>query len=415
MNFMNRKMQMIVNICLMSSVFFVSTLVMDRLLSLLGYPSDYVSPVAHPPNYTEVREFLDYSYTFQTNSQGLRNREIPLEKPKGTYRIFVVGDSFTEGIGMENNATIPALLEARISSMGQQVNFINGGLAGTGPYEYARLLFSLGLKYQSNAALIFFFANDLNGINPDASTEELFENLDSFPKRTGVKKLLHFLYPRTYTILRSIKAQRDYNLRTTTSDFIATISEEAKSKGISETEIKAWQTRIPQNLVEAVEDNKYYGAALAYGLLYPQYYTDALDIASTEAELKWQKLDWLLSEIVSRSGKLGLEVAIVYLPDRLQYDPSRHNSQDVWRQAGVKVRSQWLNSESEVQIRLKYWADTHQVPFFDLTSTFRRAIIQNKKPLTWNYDHHWTAEGNRVAAEAIAEWIKTKHIFGLYD
>ncbi|MFN5975276.1 MAG: hypothetical protein ACK48U_12580, partial [Planctomyces sp.] len=64
-------------------------------LWLAGCPHEFPEVVAHPPNLIEQRKQLEFQYLFQTNSAGLRDNEITLQKEAGERRIFVAGDSFT--------------------------------------------------------------------------------------------------------------------------------------------------------------------------------------------------------------------------------------------------------------------------------------------------------------------------------
>ena len=117
-------------------------------------------------------------------------------------------------------------------------------------------------------------------------------------------------------------------------------------------------------------------------------------------------MESILTEIVTHSSQLGLKVGVIFLPDRLQYDPAFNTPDNLWEIVGIKTRREWLTKESELQIRLKDWSQKNQVPFFDLTPTFREATSKSNTPLTWQNDHHWTIAGNRVAAGAIANWLK---------
>ena len=49
--------------------------------------------------------------TIKISSQGIRDRAYPLEKPKGVYRIVILGDSVSFGWGVELDETFPKLLE----------------------------------------------------------------------------------------------------------------------------------------------------------------------------------------------------------------------------------------------------------------------------------------------------------------
>ncbi len=53
----------------------------------------------------------DRSVSYATNSQGLRERELPLNKPAGTVRVAALGDSFTLGEGVSVEDAWPRQLE----------------------------------------------------------------------------------------------------------------------------------------------------------------------------------------------------------------------------------------------------------------------------------------------------------------
>jgi hypothetical protein len=55
----------------------------------------------------------EFDVTYQINSYGLRDREFPLEKPPNTYRILMLGDSYTFGIGSNLEDTFSKRLEKK--------------------------------------------------------------------------------------------------------------------------------------------------------------------------------------------------------------------------------------------------------------------------------------------------------------
>ena len=52
----------------------------------------------------------EYEFKVQTNSQGFRGWDYPVEKSESTIRILAIGDSFTYGWGVELEDTWPYLL-----------------------------------------------------------------------------------------------------------------------------------------------------------------------------------------------------------------------------------------------------------------------------------------------------------------
>lgn len=53
------------------------------------------------PGYDAVESDHGVDYRMQISRQGLRNESVLLPKPPGTYRIIALGDSITEGPGVE--------------------------------------------------------------------------------------------------------------------------------------------------------------------------------------------------------------------------------------------------------------------------------------------------------------------------
>jgi len=52
----------------------------------------------------------------EISSQGFRDREYPLEKPPGTVRVLMLGDSTTLGWGQRLEESTPKVLEARLNA-----------------------------------------------------------------------------------------------------------------------------------------------------------------------------------------------------------------------------------------------------------------------------------------------------------
>lgn len=70
----------------------------------------------------------EINYDARINNFGLRGRDISIEKPEGLTRILMVGDSFTFGVGAEDNQTIPYYFEEIIKKKYGPVEVINCGM-----------------------------------------------------------------------------------------------------------------------------------------------------------------------------------------------------------------------------------------------------------------------------------------------
>ena len=106
----------------------------------------------------------------QTNSCGMRERELTLQKPVGTFRIAIIGDSFTFGWGVKEELAFPRQLEKilnnSLSRAGpdkrniNNVEVLNFGVPGFSPFQAVATFEQKALDYNPDAVVLFFIEND---------------------------------------------------------------------------------------------------------------------------------------------------------------------------------------------------------------------------------------------------------------
>lgn len=120
-----------------------------------------------PNGKQEHREWMernpDYPepYTHHYNAQGwLEAYDVAPEKPAGTYRIFYVGDSFTEGT-VPMSQSVPSLVETYLSSLAlpEPLTF---EVINTGTSSYSPILYYILVRY-----FLIDFAPDLIVVSVD--------------------------------------------------------------------------------------------------------------------------------------------------------------------------------------------------------------------------------------------------------
>lgn len=108
------------------------------------------------------------------NSHGMRSPEVPVEKPPGTYRIAVLGDSYTFGWGVEQEKVFTRWMEKELSKSspaGVTVEVLNFGVPGYATFQEVASFFDKGRQFQPDAVLVYFISNDfglpffIKGIN----------------------------------------------------------------------------------------------------------------------------------------------------------------------------------------------------------------------------------------------------------
>jgi hypothetical protein len=100
------------------------------------------------------------------NSQGLRDREHAVDKPRHVYRIAVLGDSYAEALQVEIEEAFWALLPQQLArcalAQGKQIEAINFGASGYGTAQQLLTLRHHAWTYAPDLVLLAFFpGNDV--------------------------------------------------------------------------------------------------------------------------------------------------------------------------------------------------------------------------------------------------------------
>ncbi|MCC6406819.1 MAG: SGNH/GDSL hydrolase family protein [Planctomycetes bacterium] len=96
----------------------------------------------------------------ERNSAGFHDVEWTREKPPGTWRLVVLGDSFTMGQWVERDELFVKRLERELSAGGKSVETLNVALGGADTRDELGLLRDVGLAHEPDAVLLVFFLND---------------------------------------------------------------------------------------------------------------------------------------------------------------------------------------------------------------------------------------------------------------
>ena len=141
----------------------------------------------------------------ESNSLGIREEEIPFKKEKDEFRILVVGDSSTEGVGVSMDKRYSKVLEKNLekSFKDRKIRVINGGIAGYTSFSIVRLYKSRLCKYDPDA-LVIAINNDCSRDSISSKDRAIPENL--LPIFNVLYKSDFYLLLRKMVVTRKVKA-----------------------------------------------------------------------------------------------------------------------------------------------------------------------------------------------------------------
>ena len=129
----------------------------------------------------------------EINSHGLRSPETTLEKPVGTYRILVLGDSWTFGVGVVQDETYPAQLEGILRQRfpGRDIEVINAGVSGYETFNESIWFERCGYKFEPDVTVIGYYpVNDIHdkkskyeGHARERADHPLWYSVHNFPEK----------------------------------------------------------------------------------------------------------------------------------------------------------------------------------------------------------------------------------------
>lgn len=323
----------------------------------------------------------EFDVTAHINAFGFRGPEIPWEKKPRVERIFMVGDSFTFGVGANDEETIPALVEQYLNAGNPSPAYelINAGRGNTSP-----LIFYLRLKeelpqFRPDAVVMLLDFSDLwedwrfeRNLIREASGEPLrlspyildghFHLWDYLRTHSVFLAYLHNKVVRTFLDIQKLGFK---------TYFRRVILERKRPKAVIAT--------VSKN--DTIEfDGKIFlrGRERAAEILehFPR---------TAGYILKCREL----------AEKYGARFLLVLHPYGTHVGPDQWGKGRIyWGFEAGKLYTDLFSFDL-----VEKFAQENHIPFVNLLEDFRRHADQK---LFFDYDGHFTPAANRVAAEALA-------------
>lgn len=335
---------------------------------------------------THVAFTHEFSNTITTNSQGYRGPEFSPEKPKGVYRILMLGDSTTFGIGSNDNETFSFQLEQKLKNKNAEV--INAGFAsGLSPDTYYAYLKEKGLKLQPDIVFVnLFLGNDIT---------DLFEN--NWPKvdKDGLPFQVTSKERQIDNQGRLVFRQMDWKyripvLRNLHVGILTFNVIEKKSPELEKV------IRAIVNAPDLLED-------------IPQSEKDQclyFNQCSDRFNEQWHKLDLLLTGFKKLGDESKIPIIITLMPPVFQLT-ARPEREEADNNLSVTIPRGEETNQNFPQKRLIAKLNELQLPYFDLLKALRENLNpQIANDYVYKDDGHFTPTGNLTISEAYFNFIE---------
>jgi hypothetical protein len=317
------------------------------------------------------------------NSAGFRDREHLIEKPAGTKRIVLLGDSFVEAIQVPFEDSVTVQLENRFKANTEVINF---GVSGSGTARQYLALREYALRYKPDVVLLFFVGNDIS----DNSQELQGRSYVPYPQTTADGKLA-----------------RDENGQPVFTPFADESSLLAPITGLLQNHWKSYR------FVREAINNSPGVNQLLYNLKLMSTPPDAVsnpggdNFGFYEIYRLQQKPAWaaawnvteeLLVAVRDLAEANGAKFGVVLVPAAWEVYP------ELWNNILTKMpamREAALDLEQPSK-RLSSSLAQHGVNVVSLLPEIRKHA-PNSPPLYVKDDAHWTSAGHRLATDLLVE------------
>jgi hypothetical protein len=338
----------------------------------------------HVPGYDGWQHSSEYFARVHINQIGLRDTRDQYEKPAGTFRILLLGDSFMEAVQVEQQETTAAVLEARLRAAHPDLNVevINAGVAGWGTGIEGLYLDNEGYRFEPDLVLVsFFIGNDLHdnyyklqlaGDDLDLAVKPYF-GLDT--DGVVITRNPPPAPPRPTGLVTTLRACcRLWNV---------------------------FETGVLNRFGDGQANTPLWAAAPM------EAHTRALYDAEPAGEWQegWEITGQLFGKMKARTDALGVPLAVFVIPDSPQID------QDGWREMIGGRRVTRGRAELDAPNRqVALIAERYNLPILDLLDVLQRESGGQPSRFYFQTDQHWNRDAHALAARELERFLTERRL-----
>ena len=349
-------------------------------------PDRFLGYVHTPRNAFEHRYTEEERVTVQhrTNAFGFIGDDIKVKKEEGTYRVLVLGDSFTEAIQAPDDDNFCARLQNLLNGLPgrnfQKAEVINAGVSGYSPLNYYLVYERELSRFEPDLILVQIFANDVFEDNEATAKSLLDEN--------GLPLLTNRYFSEKYWEHPPVERKTfngnplGYRVQRFLTDH---------SRLFEYFYVKFYNMRKASAFHQEKTRENQFGTGWQFFILDPDH---VLSKDEAFREKAWGQTQKYLSALNAQADRHHARLMLFYMPMEVQLDLDHygeHVSQYIQQRMGT-----YFND------LLGGFAARNNIPFHDLLEDFES---NKSEGLYLSRDGHLTPAGHQVVARSLFRYI----------
>ena len=322
----------------------------------------------------------EYKTKVKINSSGFRSSQEYSAEDKG-FKIAVLGDSFVQGLQVEEEETFVKVAERNLQAQDLPVKIYNFGVGGWGTVSEYRMFYDEVLKIHPQMVIVAFTNTDLT------------DNSPYYPHD------YNFLFPRYTKTPAGGFNLSDFNFSPPEHRLITPPFSEKTIRDSLVYDAWANKFKFLEGTVQFLKVIPY----LRYVLAPVKDYYFAFDIHRKQYPAALEESLWftmsLLSELNQYCKNQKIDFFVLLIPALEQLDRKEWDRY-VW------TRRSFLDAEDfdldRPQSLLTKEFEKNSIPYLDLLAAFKKA---RKERLYFSRDGHFNALGHRRTGEALTEHL----------
>jgi len=356
------------------------------------------------PNTNEIRASIrgNNKVLYQINSKGIRGPEYSYDKPRGEYRILILGDSFAEGYMIEFNNLFSEVLKNNLNNNApkhKRYQVINTGVSGWSTDQELLFFQNEGKKYNPDLVILMFYENDITYNNLPKDWGMYYKPLFKIKDRNlvltnvPVPKPDTFVYhghlePEEKSVVKRLRRWLDTN-----SYLYKFIKERIENSYRLKNLIT--RPRSKDNAEDGGNDS-----VMEYRVWEKKY--------NNAVRASWEITEAMIKKLQKDADTAGSKLLIFNVP----FEGSIY--QEEWK----KLKNKYGFSDKDWDVNTPGFVlcdicKKNNIAFMNPTELLKdkaKEMDKDKKRLYDPLDHHWTVEGNKIVGDILAEFIGREYL-----